>query len=142
VKLATAFDFVRARSQGVVLTIGPDGRPHATNIVYNLGDDDLVRVSVTDSRVKVRNLRRDPRCSLYVVGRQTFWQYAVLDGTAELSAVAKAPDDEVVEELVALYVAVLGEEHPNWPEFRQAMVDEGRLVLRLRPERAYGNAVD
>ena len=50
---------------------------------------------------------------------------------------AADPHDAVVDELVALYRAV-GGEHPDWDEYRQAMVDDGRLVVRLRPERAYG----
>jgi hypothetical protein len=49
--------------------------------------DDVVRISVTDSRAKTKNLRRDSRASLYVVG-DDFWSYVVLDGTAELTPVA------------------------------------------------------
>ena len=86
----------------------------------------MARISVTDSRAKTKNLRRDPRASLYVVG-DDFWSYVVLDGTAELTPVAADPADETVDELVALYRAV-ADEHPDWDEFRRDMVADGRLV--------------
>ncbi len=135
-ELAAALDFVRPRRHGVLVTLRLGGRPQLSNIVFVLGDDGIVRISVTDSRAKTQNLRRDPRASLYVVG-DDFWSYLVLDGDAELTPVAADPHDAVVDELIALYRAV-GGEHPDWDEYRQAMVDDGRLVVRLRPERAYG----
>ena len=134
--LADALSFIRGRHQGVVTTIRPGERPQLSNIVYALGDDDVARISVTDSRAKTRNLRRDPRTSLYVVG-DDFWSYVVLDGTAELTPVAADPADETVDELVALYQTVSGE-HPDWDEFRREMVADGRLVVRLHFDHAYG----
>ncbi len=142
-ELGEALSFVRARNEGVLATIKRDGRPQLSNVLYLLGggdgglDQDVVRISVTESRAKTRNLRRDPRGSLYVVG-DSFFAYVVLEGTVDLSDVAKARDDEVVEELVSMYRWLRGEEHPNWDEFRDAMVQEGRLVARFRLERAYG----
>jgi len=136
-ELSDALAFASARNQGVVVTIGGSGRPQLSNIIFQLADG-TARISVTDDRAKTRNLRRDPRVSLYVPG-DTFWQWVVLEGTAELSAVAAAPDDPVVEELVEMYRNVQGD-HPNWSEFRQSMVDDRRLVMRVRPGRAYGLA--
>ena len=135
-ELAAALDFVRPRRHGVLVTLRQGGRPQLSNIVFVLGDDGVARISVTDSRAKTKNLRCDARASLYVVG-DDFWSYLVLDGDAELTPVAADPHDAVVDELVALYRAV-GGEHPDWDEYRRAMVDDGRLVVRLRPERAYG----
>jgi PPOX class probable F420-dependent enzyme len=135
-QLVDALAFARPRHQGVLTTMRSDGRPQLSNIVYGVGDDDVIRISVTDSRAKTRNLRRDPRSSLYVT-REDFWGYAVLEGDAELTPVAADPHDSSVEELMALYRQVRGE-HPDWDEFRQAMVREGRLVIRLRPTSAYG----
>jgi PPOX class probable F420-dependent enzyme len=128
----------RARSQrlGVLTTVKRDGRPQLSNITYSVGDDGVIRISVTDGRAKTKNLRRDPRASLYV-GRNDGWAYVVLEGETTLSAVAAAPDDEAVEELEALYRAVQGE-HPDWDEYRAAMVKDRRLVVRFVPSRAYG----
>ena len=77
---------VEAKNAGVLVTIKRDGRPQLSNIDYTLRDG-VVRISVTDDRAKVKNLRRDPRASLYVV-RDDFWSYAVVEGDAELSPVA------------------------------------------------------
>lgn len=135
--LDAALRFVRTRREGVLVTIRRDGRPQLSNVLYGIDDDSgTIRISVTDSRAKTRNLRRDPRTSLYVVG-ETFWSYVVLDGTAELTPVAADPDDAVVDELVLMYRDVQGE-HSDWSEYRRAMVDDQRLVVRLRPDRAYG----
>jgi len=95
-----------------------------------------VRISVTDGRVKTRNLRRDPRALLHVAG-EGFWDYVVLDGTVELSAVAGDPHDAAVDELVDLYRAI-GGEHPDWEEYRRVMTEDRRLVVRFRVARAYG----
>jgi PPOX class probable F420-dependent enzyme len=128
--------FVSEHNQGVLVTLRSDGRPQLSNILFLSGSDQTVRISVTDARAKTRNLRRDPRASLHVT-REDFFAYVVLEGEVALSAVARAADDPVVEELVDLYRMASGE-HPDWEEFRQAMVAQGRLVATLTANRAYG----
>ena len=66
--LTDALHFIRDRKQGVLTTIRSNGRPQLSNILYLLGGDGVVRISVTDDRAKTKNLRRDPRASLYVLG--------------------------------------------------------------------------
>lgn len=122
---------------GVLVTLKRDGRPQLSNVSHAYyPDEQIIRVSLTDDRAKTRNLRRDPRASYHVTSPDR-WAYVVAEGTAELSPVAKDPYDATVEELVRLYRDVLGE-HPDWEDFRAAMVRDGRLVLRLNVERAYG----
>jgi PPOX class probable F420-dependent enzyme len=140
VERGPALEFVRSRHQGVLVTLRRDGRPQLSNIAYHLGNDGVIRISVTADRAKTKNLARDPRASLYV-SRDDFWAYVVIDGTAELSAVAAAPDDAAVDELVELYRSLQGE-HPDWDEYRAAMVADRRLVVRLRPEHGYGMLPD
>jgi hypothetical protein len=62
----------------------------------------------------------------------------VLEGHAELSPVALAPDDPTVEELVELYRTIRGEDHPDWEDYRRAMVADHRLVLRVHVRKVYG----
>jgi PPOX class probable F420-dependent enzyme len=81
-------------------------------------------------------MRRDPRVSFHVTSGD-FWSYVVVDGQAELSAVARDPHDAAVEELIDLYRAVQGD-HPDWDDYRAAMVRDQRLVVTIRAERAYG----
>jgi PPOX class probable F420-dependent enzyme len=136
VDVEAALEFIRSRHQGVLVTMRRDGRPQMSNIAYRVGADGVIRISVTADRAKTKNLARDPRASLYV-SRDDFWAYAVIDGGAELSEVAARPDDSTVDELVDLYRSLQGE-HPDWDEYRTAMVSDRRLVVRMRPERAYG----
>ncbi len=122
---------------GVLVTLKKDGRPQLSNVnhVY-YPDEGIIRVSLTDDRAKTRNLRRDPRASYHVTSADR-WAYTVVEGTADLTPVAGDPHDATVDELVRLYRDALGE-HPDWDDYRAAMVRDGRLVLRLRVERAYG----
>jgi PPOX class probable F420-dependent enzyme len=135
-ELAEALEFVLARKNGVLTTIRANGRPQLSNILYVPGDDGVLRISVTDSRAKTKNMRRDPRVSLYVPG-DNFWQFVVIEGTAQLTPVAADPTDDTVEQLVAYYRAGNGE-HSDWDDFRATMVADGRLIAAVHPERAYG----
>ncbi|MFC9281998.1 PPOX class F420-dependent oxidoreductase [Streptomyces collinus] len=122
---------------GVLVTLKSDGRPQLSNVSHAYDPEErVVRISVTDDRAKTRNLRRDPRASYHVTSDDR-WAYTVAEGTAELSPVAGDPHDDTVEELVRLYRDVLGE-HPDWDDYRAAMVRDRRLVVRLPVERVYG----
>jgi PPOX class probable F420-dependent enzyme len=124
---------------GVLTTLKRDGRPQMSVVSHALdAGARVLRVSVTDTRAKTRNLRRDPRAS-YLVTSESVWQYAVAEADAELSPVTTDPHDATADELVDLYRTLAGE-HPDWTEFRAAMVAEGRLVLRLHVTRVYGSA--
>jgi PPOX class probable F420-dependent enzyme len=85
---------------------------------------------------KYKNLLRDPWAALHVT-REDFNSYVVIEANAELSSIAYEANDETVDELVALYRVMVGEQ-PDWDEFRHRMVREHRVVVRLRPTRAYG----
>ena len=135
-ELDAALDFIRPQQNGVLSTVKRNGRPQLSNITYNLGDDGIVRISVTEGRAKTTNIRRDNRVSLYV-SQEDFWAYVVVEADAELSQVSAAPDDATVEELVEYYRALAGE-HPDWDDYRRVMVSDRRLIVRLRPTRAYG----
>lgn len=137
-EISEALDLVGATRESVLVTLRRDGRPQLSNVLHHLGEDGLVRISTTAARAKFRNLARQPWAALHVNG-DSFFSYAVLEADAELSDVATEPDDGVVDELVELYRAVAGE-HDDWDDYRRAMVEEGRAVVRLRPTRAYGAA--
>ena len=130
-------ELLRERSEGILVTMRRDARPQLSNVNYAFNaDEHLIRISTTDDRAKVRNLRRDPRASFHV-SSSDFWTYAVAEGSADLSPVAGDPDDATVEELIDLYRAVQGE-YPDRADYPAAMVRDHRLVVRIRVERAYG----
>lgn len=134
--LDKAMEHVRGTREGVLVTHRRGGRAQLSNIIYAVGDDGAVRISITADRAKYKNLRRDPRCELYVSG-DNFWKFLVLDAECDLSPVAAERDDPTVEELIAVYRSMVGE-HPNWDEYRDSMVKDKRLVARLTPSRAVG----
>ena len=134
-EIAEAMAFIGASHRGVLVTQRRDGRPQLSNISYGVIDG-VIKVSVTAGRAKYHNILRDPRASMHVTS-DDFWAYVVVDGDAEMSAVATKPDDPGVEELIELYRAILGE-HPDWDDYRRAMVEDKRVVIRLRPTHAYG----
>jgi PPOX class probable F420-dependent enzyme len=135
-EIQQALDAVRANREAVLTTIRADGRPQLSNVLAAVGDDGLVRVSTTADRAKYVNLRRTPWAALHVT-QPDFWAYVVIEGDVDLPEPAAAPDDATVEELVQLYRDMAGE-HPDWDEYRAAMVDDRRTVVRLRPRHAYG----
>ena len=134
--IAAALTFARTSHQSVLATNKRDGRPQLSNVTHGVGDHGVIRVSITADRAKHPNLSRDPRASLYVT-RPDFMAYVVIDADVSLAPVAADPQDATVEELVAFYRAVQGE-HPNWDEYRLAMVRDRRTMVRLTPTHAYG----
>ena len=135
-ELSQALDVARDHHSSTLVTLRSNGRPQLSNVLHGVDQDGVVRISSTDDRAKVANLRRTPWAALHL-NAGSFWSYVVLEGDAELSPVAEAPDDPTVEELVELYRSLSGE-HDDWDDYRAAMVRDRRLVIRLRPHRAYG----
>ena len=128
--------FVAEHSRGVLVTLKrSDGRPQLSNVAYALRDG-LIRVSVTDGRAKTANARRDPRVSLHVASAD-FWTYVVVEGTAELTPVARHPGDATCQALLETYEAIRGEPHPDPDEFHAAMVADRRLELSFALEHVY-----
>jgi PPOX class probable F420-dependent enzyme len=124
-------------SLGVLATIKRDGRPQLSNVSYWFDKQKLtIQASVTEERAKTRNLRRDPRASIHVTSDDG-WAYAVAEGEATLTPPAAAPDDETVEALIGLYRYIAGE-HPDWDDYRRAMVDERRVLLTIPVAHVYG----
>lgn len=121
-------EFLRPRHHAVLLTHRRDGSPQMSPVTCGLDDDGRVVVSTYPDRAKARNARRDPRVSLCVVSDD--WDpWVQVDGTAE---VLDLP--ESVEPLVDYYRNIAGE-HPDWDEYRAAMVAQGKSILRITIER-------
>jgi PPOX class probable F420-dependent enzyme len=135
-ELADALAASRATHQSVLTTLRRDGKPQLSNVLHWTRDDGVIIVSTTTDRAKYHNLRRRPWAALKVDGT-SFWSYAVIESDVSFSDVAAEPDDAAADELVDYYRAISGE-HPDWDDYRRAMVAEHRIVARLTPTRAYG----
>jgi PPOX class probable F420-dependent enzyme len=121
----------------VLATVKRDGRPQLSNVSYYFDARKVaIQVSVTEPLAKTRNLRRDPRASL-LVSSDDGWSYAVAEGVAALTPPALARDDETVEALITLYRNIAGE-HPDWDDYREAMVTDRRVLLTMPIAHVYG----
>ena len=132
VDLVALLDFVRPRHRMVLTTFRSDGSLQSSPVTGGVDEAGRIVVASYPQRAKSTNVRRDPRASVTVLSDDFNGPYVQVDGDAE---VIDLPD--AVEPLVDYFRAVAGE-HSNWDEYRQAMVDDGRLVLKLHPTRAYG----
>ena len=128
---------IGGNSLGVLATVKGDGRPQLSNVSYHFEPRSLtIQVSITEPRAKTRNLRRDPRASIHV-SSDDGWSYAVAEGDAKLTPPAASPKDDTVEALIALYRNIAGE-HPDWDDYRRAMVEDRRVLMTLPISHVYG----
>ena len=131
-----AMEYVATRTRSVLVTQRSDGHPQLSNVMHHVDAGGLVRVSITHTRAKYKNLVREPWAALHVTS-DDFWTWVVVEGPVDVTPVARDPHDATVEELVGLYRALAGE-HEDWDAYRAAMVEEGRVVVRLVPDHGYG----
>ncbi|MFF4473901.1 PPOX class F420-dependent oxidoreductase [Streptomyces sp. NPDC001599] len=129
VSLDELLDFVRPRHRAILLTRRTDGSPQGSPLTCGVDDAGRIVVSTYPERAKTRNARRDPRVSLLVLSDEWNGPWVQIDGTAE---VIDAPDS--VEPLVEYFRNISGE-HPDWDEYRQAMVKQGKSIVRVTPEK-------
>ena len=120
-------DFVRPRHHAVLVTRRADGSPQMSPVTCGLDTDGRIVISSYPQRAKSRNARRDPRVSVLVLSDEFDDAYVQVDGTAEVLDLPEA-----LEPLVE-YFRVISGEHPDWDEYRQAMVDQGKCLIRITP---------
>jgi PPOX class probable F420-dependent enzyme len=125
-----ALDFVREHHHAVMQTYRRDGSPQMSPIACNVDADGLIVVSTRETAMKTTHLRRDPRVALCVLSDGFFGDWIQIEGTAEIVSLPEA-----MERLVDYYRTTSGE-HPDWDDYRAAMVRDQRVVVRITPERA------
>jgi len=125
--LTEAIGFARQQHRSVLATRRADGSPQLSPVIHAVDADGRVLISTRDTAVKVRNARRDPRVALCVLSEGFFGPWAQLGGTCEV-----VPLPDAMGLLERVYREVAGE-HPDWQEFRGAMVAERRVILRITP---------
>jgi PPOX class probable F420-dependent enzyme len=129
VDLDGLLEFVRPRHQMVLITERSDGRPQASPVTGGVDDSGRIVISSYRERAKTANLRRRPRASVLVLSDDFGGAWVQVDGDAD---VVDARDD--VEPFVEYYRNIAGE-HPDWDEYRAAMVTQDKSLLRITPTR-------
>jgi PPOX class probable F420-dependent enzyme len=127
VSLDELLDFVRPRHRALLLTRRVDGSPQASPLTCGVDDSGRIVVSTYPERAKTRNAKRDERVSVVVLSDDWNGPWVQIDGTAE---VIDSPDS--VEPLVEYFRNISGE-HPDWDEYREAMVKQGKSIIRVTP---------
>src|SRR6478609_5915014 len=129
VDLDGLLEFVRPRHHFVLLTRRADGAPQASPVTGGVDDEGRLVISTYPQRAKVTNARRDPRVSVLVLSDDFGGAWVQLDGECEVLDLPEA-----LEPLVDYYRSISGE-HPDWDEYREAMIAQGKSLLRVTPTR-------
>ncbi len=128
-----AREFLRTNHRAVLATARADGRPQLSPVACGVDDAGLVIISTRETAVKTRNLRRNPAASLCVFTEGFFGPWVQVDGTAEIISLPDAMD------LLIDYYRRISGEHPDWADYRAAMISERRCVVRISITRAGPN---
>jgi PPOX class probable F420-dependent enzyme len=122
--------FLRAHHRAVLATWRADGRPQLSPVTVTVDDEGRALISTRETAVKTKNLARDPRASLCVMNDGFYGEWVQVEGDAEI-----VPLPDAMDLLVAYYRSVAGE-HPDWDEYRAAMVRDRRVIVRITITRA------
>ena len=129
VTLVELLEFVRPRHQAILTTTRADGRPQMSPNTLGVDDYGRLVISSYPMRAKVYNIRRNPAVSVCVLSDDFGGEWVQVDGTAEILDLPEA-----VEPLVEYFRNIAGE-HPDWDEYREAMVKQGKVLIRIEIER-------
>jgi len=122
-------EFIRPRHHAILMTTRRNGRPQSSPNTCGVDTEGRIVISTYPERAKAMNVRRDPRVSVLVLSDDFGGAWVQVDGVAE---VLDLP--ESVEPLVE-YFRVIAGEHPDWDEYRQAMRDQGKSLIRVTIDR-------
>jgi PPOX class probable F420-dependent enzyme len=122
-------DFVRTRHSWVLVTTRADGRPQLSPVTGGVDESGRLVVSTYPDRAKATNLRRNPAASVLVVSDGFADPWVQVDGSAEVLDMPEA-EDALVE-----YFRCISGEHPDWDDYRKAMRQQGKSLVRITVER-------
>jgi PPOX class probable F420-dependent enzyme len=125
-----ALDFIRTQHRGVLATYRQDGQVQMSPVAVAVDEESRVVISTRETAMKTHNLRRNPRASVCALSDRFFGAWYSVEGDVEILSLPEA-----LEPLVDYYRRVSGE-HPDWQEYRDAMVREQRVLVRITVDRS------
>ena len=129
--------FLETHHRGVIATRRPNGATHSSIVVVGAYEGNAAFVSVYPRSQKIRNLRRDPNCT--VLGVTDHWrEWVSVEGQATLFDYNNMDSEEMRVMLREVYIACSHTEHPDWEEYDQAMIDQEAVIVLVKPDRVYG----
>ncbi|MPZ61510.1 MAG: TIGR03618 family F420-dependent PPOX class oxidoreductase [Propionibacteriales bacterium] len=120
-----ALEFVRHHHRAVCVTRRPDGLPATSPVLAGVNGEGHVIVSTRETAYKVSHVRHEPHVALCVFNNAFFGDWVQVEGEAEV-----VPLPEAMDGLIEYYRGISGD-HPDWEEYRAAMVKERRVLLRI-----------
>jgi PPOX class probable F420-dependent enzyme len=128
--IGRAAEFLRAHHRAVLATSRSDGLPQLSPVTCTVDDENRVLISTRETALKTRNLRRRPQASLCVFTDNFFGEWVQVEGDVEI-----IPLPDAMDLLVEYYRRISGE-HPDWEDYRAAMVRDQRVIVRITISRA------
>ena len=126
-EISDALDFVRAHHRAVLATARRDGTPQLTPVTPGVDAEGRIVISTREPLAKTRNLRRDPRAWLCVFTDAFYGPWVTVSGDVEIVSLPEAMP------LLESYYRDISGEHPDWDDYRAAMIRDERVLLRLTP---------
>ena len=126
-EIASALEFLRANHWSVLIARKPNGDPQPSPVNHGVDEQGRVVISSRQPAYKVRNIRRDPRVTLCAFSNRFYGEWLTIDGTADIISLPDA-----MEPLVDLYRQIQGE-HPDWDDYRNAMIRDERCIIAITP---------
>jgi PPOX class probable F420-dependent enzyme len=124
-----AREFVASNHRAVLITHRASGGLQSSPVLVGVDGDGRIVISTREAAYKTRNLRRDPSAVLCVFSDDFFSGWLQVEGTAQVVSLPEA-----MEGLVDYYRRISGE-HPDWDEYRLAMRQQRRVLLRVSIDR-------
>jgi PPOX class probable F420-dependent enzyme len=124
-----AQDFVASNHRAVLITRRSSGGLQTSPVLVGVDDEGKLVISTREDAYKTRNLRRDPTAVLCVFSDGFFGRWMQVEGTAQVVSLPEA-----MEGLVDYYRRISGE-HPDWDEYRRAMQQQQRVLVRVSIDR-------
>jgi PPOX class probable F420-dependent enzyme len=98
-------------------------------VTMGVDPDGEILVASYPERAKIRNVRLRDQAALCVLSNDFGGEWVQVSGRA---VVVDLP--EAMEGLVTYFRSISGE-HADWNEYRQAMIDQGKVLIRVTVER-------
>jgi PPOX class probable F420-dependent enzyme len=117
--------FVTSNPRAVLITRRASGGLQTSPVLVGVDGEGKLVISTREAAYKTRNLRRDPTAALCVFNDGFFGSWMQIEGTAQVVSLPDAMDG-----LVDYYRRISGE-HPDWDDYRRAMRQQQRVLLRV-----------
>ena len=122
-------EFLSTRHHVILLTPRSDGGTQGSPVTAGVDAEGRIVIATYPERAKSANVARHGRASVIVLSEDFDGPWVQVDGDAELLTLPDALDP-----LVEYFRSISGE-HPDWDEYRQAMTDQGKALIRVTPSR-------